>query len=151
MILIADSGSTKTDWVFLDGEGRNNFETIGLNPFFVDEATVVKTLSGQVSDANKVEAVHFYGAGCSTENKRSIISEGLKQVFPQAQHTVEHDLLGAARATCLNEAGIACILGTGSSSCLFDGEKITHQVPALGYVLGDEGSGSHMGKLLLRK
>jgi N-acetylglucosamine kinase-like BadF-type ATPase len=150
MILIAESGSTKTTWT--DLEGSIEFETRGLNPFFVSSEDVVRYLSEEIPAhvvQDSIEHIHFYGAGCSNDERCETIRMGLSQVFSRAAVNVEHDLLAAARALCQKDSGIACILGTGSNSCRFDGEQITHNVPALGYVLGDEGSAGWLGQRLV--
>lgn len=155
MILIADSGSTKCDWLVIDSTGQRHgdFSTMGFNPYFHSTAFVVNQLgeTPQVTAvANAVEHVFFYGAGSSTPSLCKIISDALKQVFPKAQVLVEHDLLGAAYAVYDGRPCIASILGTGSNSCHFDGKTLSEEVPALAYILGDEGSGSWFGKALLR-
>jgi glucosamine kinase len=154
MILIAESGSTKTDWVLV---GQNNnlsyFKTMGFNPFFHASefiAQEIKSNSDLNASSSKVTRVYFYGAGCSSKNMSSIIQKGLKQVFNNADISVDHDLLACAYATYEGEPSISCILGTGSNSCYFDGENLIEEVPAIAYVLGDEGSGSYYGKKLLR-
>jgi len=154
MILIAESGSTKTDWVLV---GQNNnlsyFKTMGFNPFFHASefiAEEIKSNSDLNASSSKVSRVYFYGAGCSSENMSRIIQKGLKQVFNNADISVDHDLLACAYATYEGEPSISCILGTGSNSCYFDGENLIEEVPAIAYVLGDEGSGSYYGKKLLR-
>ena len=154
MILIAESGSTKTDWVLV---GKNNnlsyFKTMGFNPFFHASefiAEEIKSNSDLNASSSKVTRVYFYGAGCSSKNMSSIVQKGLKQVFNNADISVDHDLLACAYATYEGEPSISCILGTGSNSCYFDGENLIEEVPAIAYVLGDEGSGSYYGKKLLR-
>ena len=154
-ILIADSGSTKTDWVcFQPGSETPQIEvhTVGLNPFHVSDNEILSVfnheLLPQLGDT-KIDSVYFYGSGVRPEVEGRM--EGLiRQVFPAA-HTVEahSDLLGACRALCGGESGIACILGTGANSGVYDGEKIILNTPALGYILGDEGSGAVLGKHLL--
>ena len=153
MIAIADSGSTNTDWVLLDGNTPISFTTKGLNPYFHDETFIADVLRKEEVIRNQaflVTEVHFYGAGSSTEALKAIMSRGLQAVFPHAQIEVQHDLDGSALATCHDQPGIACILGTGSNSCFYDGKNIHEEVPSLAHVLGDEGSGSHMGKQLIR-
>ena len=154
-ILIADSGSTKTDWICLTGDDESTqieVQTVGLNPFHVSDNEIRGVLSHdvlpQLGDSN-VEAVYFYGSGVRPEVEGRV--EGLlRESFPDAQTVQAHsDLLGACRALCGDEAGIACILGTGANSCVYDGKKIVHNTPALGYILGDEGSGAVLGKHLL--
>lgn len=155
MILIADSGSTKCDWLVIDASGQRHatFGTMGFNPYFHSTSFVVNELRENeqvVSISGAVEHIYFYGAGSSTPGLCKVISDALKQVFPKAQVLVEHDLLGAAYAVYDGRPCIASILGTGSNSCFFDGKTITEEVPALAYILGDEGSGSWFGKDLLR-
>ena len=154
-ILIADSGSTKTDWVcFQPGSEAPQIEvhTVGLNPFHVSDNEILSVfnheLLPQLGDT-KIDSGYFYGSGVRPEVEGRM--EGLiRQVFPAA-HTVEahSDLLGACRALCGGQSGIACILGTGANSCVYDGKEIVHNTPALGYILGDEGSGAVLGKHLL--
>jgi N-acetylglucosamine kinase-like BadF-type ATPase len=153
MLLIADSGSTKCDWrLVAEDKTYQDFKTIGLNPYFHNEQVVENTLRANeqlMAVANKVTAVFFYGAGCSTPLLKRIIDNGLSTVFPRAQVYVDHDLVAAAFAVYQDEPCIACILGTGSNSCHFDGDIVREEVPALAYVLGDEGSGSYFGKKVL--
>jgi N-acetylglucosamine kinase-like BadF-type ATPase len=155
MILIADSGSTKTDWRLIDGKGESHhFHTIGFNPFFQDTPTIYEELRqnllpalSKVIDGNYQSLrVYFYGAGCSSENKCSIVKMALSQLFPGAFIEVDHDLLAAARALCGRSEGIVAILGTGSNTCHYNGENIVRNVSSLGYILGDEGSGAYIGK-----
>ena len=154
MILIADSGSTKTDWKIIHKNGQQVLiNTIGLNPVFHTEESVLMELRQQLVPhlaVEEVEAVNFYGSGCWDYKRKIVIIRALEQVFSHAVIAVEHDLLGAARATCGLQSGIACILGTGSNSCLYDGKIIIDNVKNLGYLIGDEGSGSFLGKMLLR-
>jgi glucosamine kinase len=153
MRLIADSGSTKTDWRLLDDENNiHQAKSIGLNPYFVDEKVIidaVTTGSMQVFPSSEIEEVIFYGSGCGSESMKSKMKGALQQVFTAAEISIEHDLLGAARALCGKQPGISCILGTGMNSCLYDGNTIVENLPSLGYILGDEGSGAHLGKRLL--
>lgn len=150
MILIADSGSTKTEWTLI---AKNNeirsFQTIGFNPYFIDslgvEDELEKNLLPFVNEM-QVSKVFFYGAGCSTLQKKDVIREPLEKFFRIAEVEVEHDLLAAARSLCGNEKGIACILGTGSNSCLYDGQDIIENVESVGYMFGDEGGGAYIGK-----
>lgn len=155
MLIIVDSGSTKADWQVINADGSHELHTtMGFNPFFHDEDRIETELKKSfVKDVNVVEAkkVYFYGAGCSDKMRCDIVKRGLERIFTNAETIeVEHDLLGSARATCGNEAGIACIIGTGSNTCLYDGKDVIDNVSNLGYLLGDEGSGSHLGKLLIR-
>ncbi|MCT4582815.1 MAG: hypothetical protein N4A35_15495 [Flavobacteriales bacterium] len=154
MKLVADSGSTKTDWRVIEaGEVVSEFETEGINPYFKSSEEIIKLLKYQVvtqlADETEILAVYFYGAGCSSESKNQQLAEDFKKVFINADVNIKHDLLGAAIASCGNEKGIVAILGTGSNSCLFDGQKILKEQNSLGYILGDEGAGSNIGKRLL--
>lgn len=153
MILIADSGATKTDWCL--GEKTTDarvIQTQGINPFHQSAEHIYKVLTEellpQLGEKNHITHIHFYGAGCTPE-KSVIVKEQLQALFPDADIDVQSDLLGAARSLCGKEQGIACILGTGSNSCLYDGEKIIANVSPLGYILGDEGSGAVLGKRLV--
>jgi N-acetylglucosamine kinase-like BadF-type ATPase len=154
MIVVADSGSTKTDWVFIHPDGRQQLlASAGFNPVLHDRATIREELAvafAPLSFLDQVEKVFFYGSGCWDAKRAAVIVDAIRPYFSSAEILVEHDLLGAARATCGVQPGIACILGTGSNSCLFDGNDITDNVTNLGYLLGDEGSGTHMGKRIIR-
>lgn len=154
MILIADSGSTKTDWRLIVNKSVNSqYKTLGLNPYLVDETVVETKLKEELQlsvDNNSIEQIYFYGSGCSNTEKSLIIKRSLLKLFPKADIIIEHDLLAAARALCHNNDGIVSILGTGSNSCYFNGKAILKNVSSLGYILGDEGSGSYMGKKLLQ-
>lgn len=153
VILIADSGSTKTDWCVIDqGKVMLEFSTQGINPFHQSKdainAVFSKELLPQLGDIAPQE-LHFYGSGCTTANA-AVMQKYLSAVLPApCQISVYNDLLGAARALCGTSSGIACILGTGVNSCLYDGVKIAKNVPPLGYILGDEGSGAVLGKHFL--
>lgn len=153
MILIADSGSTKCDWILIDGEETIlECSSMGFNPYFHDEAIIASELSAKselMKYAPQVETLFFYGAGCSSPDLNLVVEKALKSLFYAAQIFVDHDLNGAAMATYDGEPEIACILGTGSNSCYFDGHQVSEAVPALAYILGDEGSGSYYGKQLL--
>jgi len=151
MILIADSGSTKTDWRIISSSGQiSQIKSEGLNPFLKDEESLNDSLKSVFDSLNieEITKVFFYGAGCKGKGKEVILSV-LQSFFTNKSIKVEDDLLAAARATCAEERGIACILGTGANSCLYNGKKIVDRVPTLGYVLGDEGSGVYLGKLLI--
>lgn len=154
MLLIADIGSTKCDWrLVAEDKSYQDFKSIGINPYFHDEAMIEGFLTkneGLMEYADKVTAVFFYGAGCSSKELKLIVDRGLGAVFTNAQIYVDHDLVAAAMAVYEGEPCIACILGTGSNSCHFDGDIVREDVPALAYILGDEGSGSYFGKQLLR-
>ncbi|MBR5037409.1 MAG: ATPase [Prevotella sp.] len=185
MILIADSGSTKTDWAWIEnGSIVHRATTAGINPVHQTEEDIEKVVlqlfpskeegerskeiifnfdyvdfchdsakhaSTMALAAPKIQfsIINFYGSGCIPEKKGGV-EKVLKKVFPEAEKIeVENDLLGAARAVCQHQEGLACILGTGSNSCYYDGTKIVENIPPLGYILGDEGSGAVLGKLFL--
>lgn len=156
MHLIADSGSTKTAWRLIkDTNQIIPIETIGYSPQYVstEEMTAdlkIALLPKLTVLSSEISKMSFYGAGCSTPRTVGIIQLALENIFKNAIIEVNHDLFGAARALCGNEAGIACILGTGANSCLFDGEKIVDNIPSVGFMLGDEGSGGYLGKKLVR-
>ena len=147
-ILIADSGSTKTDWAL----GELRVKTQGINPFHQDDQTIRDVLRQELMPALGGQCpveIYFYGSGVRPELEEKMIRL-LNEVFPHAQHIEAHsDLLGAAIALCGHEEGIACILGTGANSCLFDGKTIIENIPPMGYILGDEGSGAVLGKRFL--
>ena len=145
-VLIADSGSTKTDWAYMD----QRVQTQGINPFHQDEDTIRSILKEELlpqltSDITHLTSILFYGSGVRPELEEKM-QRLLQEAFPQAEHVEAHgDLLGAARALCGHQEGIACILGTGANSCLYDGERIVENTPPMGYILGDEGSGAVLG------
>lgn len=153
-ILIADSGSTKTDWILVARGGeRLELHTDGINPVRDARDTIYNVLRHQLlpqlpQAATDLTSVLFYGAGC-IEPFSQTLRDVIRELLPDCPAKVESDLLGAARALCGHEPGIACILGTGSNSCLFDGKDIAMHTPPLGYILGDEGSGAFLGKALL--
>ncbi|HIY87869.1 MAG TPA: ATPase [Candidatus Bacteroides pullicola] len=151
-ILIADSGSTKTDWcVAEDGKILRRIKAGGINPVFLTDEELREAAAEAASllEDLRPEAIHFYGAGCIPTQAERVI-HALRQAFPAADEVeVASDMLGAARALCGRRAGIACILGTGSNSCFYDGENIVANVSPLGFILGDEGSGAVLGKLLV--
>lgn len=152
MVLIADSGSTKTDWRLIDiQQNIQSFETIGFNPYHISEKAILTELvsSKLTIIKHEVKQVVFYGAGCSSLEKSNEIKRALEQFFTNAKVEVNHDLLAAARALCGHEKGMVAILGTGSNTCLFDGKNIVKNVSSLGYILGDEGSGSYIGKTFI--
>lgn len=157
MILIADSGSTKTQWCLLTQSGQTEeFTTDGINPFQQTPDGIKNTISNQLLPqiahlmwVGKIDRIHFYGAGCTPE-KIPLVQYALSQCFRSCQAIeVYSDMVGAARALLGTTAGVACILGTGSNSCQYDGEKFVKNVPALGFILGDEGSGAVLGKRLV--
>lgn len=153
MILIADSGSTKTEWVALDPDSstvKARVQTRGLNPFFVTAEEIVSEVQEKVCpmvEGYSFEHIYFYGSG-AREEKHSMIRQAINEAIAGGV-TVKTDMLGAARAACGSEPGIACILGTGANSCYYDGEDIRENIPPMGYILGDEGSGTMLGKHLV--
>jgi N-acetylglucosamine kinase-like BadF-type ATPase len=153
MTLIADSGSTKTHWCLTrKGEIIAEISLAGINPFYMSEDEIcgeISKLAATIPAANQVESIYFYGAGCAFADKKNVVSRSLVKYFPSATVEVESDLLGAARALFGQNAGIACILGTGSNSCYYDGVNIVDNVSPLGFILGDEGSGAVLGKILI--
>lgn len=153
MLLVADSGSTKCDWNLVkDGQTFKRFSTIGFNPYFHEEALISATLRRKQifrKHVDEIQQAFFYGAGCSTPELQQVVQRALYSLMPRTRVVVGHDLDAAAYATYSGEPGIACILGTGSNSCFFDGTEVNEAVPALAYILGDEGSGSYYGKKLL--
>ena len=152
MILIADSGSTKTDWCLVDnGVLVKQIFTKGTNPFFQTEDEISAEVSENLLpylDTAKVDAVWFYGAGCAFPEKNEIVRAAIARHL-DVPIEVGSDLLGAARGLCGSQPGIACILGTGSNSCFYDGKEIVSNVSPLGFILGDEGSGAVLGKMLV--
>lgn len=149
MILIADSGSSKTDWRLIDKNNEiHQFKTIGFNPFYQNQDTIYEALKTTLkpSISTTVEKIYFYGAGCAGKAKKEIVYQALLRTFPESEPIIASDLLAAARALCNQEEGIACILGTGGNSCLFDGNEIIENKRTYGFALGDEGSGAFFGK-----
>lgn len=153
MILIADSGSTKTNWLLSDGKDfKLDVITCGFNPFFHDTAYVLNEISKSADlekYAAQVKTLKFYGSGCSSNGRKKIIADAFAKFFPNADVMVDHDMLGAAIAACFDEPGLVAILGTGSNIAFWDGIKISPTNHGLGYILGDEGSGSFYGRKLI--
>src|SRR5690606_11545083 len=153
MILIADSGSSKTDWRVIDDQGDiQQFRTVGFNPFYQSPVEMREGLQTQdlIQLIGKIEQVFFYGAGCTSDNNRTVVTDTLRSFYEKAEIHVDHDLMAAARATCGHEPGIACILGTGCNSGDYDGADIVANRPSPGYLLGDEGAGAYIGKHFLQ-
>lgn len=153
MILIADSGSTKTIWKCTDGTGQvSTAKTAGINPYYNTEEEILHEIRHARSQLSSiiVNEIFFYGAGCSTNIQKEKVIKGLRKQFHTDLIEVNTDLLGAARALFQQEPGIVCILGTGSGSCIYNGKDITYSIPSLGFILGDEGSGAFLGKLFVR-
>ncbi len=155
MIVVADMGSTKTDWSFVDtNKNIVKVSTNGFNPYFYSTEEIIVLLkpefSKQTFNWNEITNVYFYGSGCSSKDKQRTVKNALSPFFPQADLFISHDLLASARAICGKNKGIACILGTGSNTCLYDGENIVANNPSLGFLLGDEGSGGDLGRELIK-
>jgi N-acetylglucosamine kinase-like BadF-type ATPase len=153
MILIAESGSSKTDWVYIDSETsrKTYFEGIGLNPYNTTQEAVYQEANRLFHsiDFQHISHIYFYGSGCSTTKNKTMIRNGLQALFKDVPISVFHDMEGAARALCKTENGIACILGTGSNACHYNGSEIVKNAVSLGYLLGDEGSGFQLGKKMV--
>lgn len=153
MIVIADSGATKTDWRVLTERGTAAFHTIGLSPYFTsadDLNAALREAFPTSMNPNLVRQVHFYGTGCGSHEHGQLMAQRLQIFFAQAQVRANSDALGSARALFGDAPGLVVILGTGSNVCHYDGHGLSALTPSLGYALGDEGSGAHIGRLLLR-
>jgi glucosamine kinase len=152
MILIADSGSTKTTWCIVDITSGNQeiINTSGINPYYQDQLTITSMLKAEfVFPGKKFDAIYFYGAGCANSASKMVVESALNGFFESNKISVDSDLMAAAHALCEDNEGIACILGTGSNSCYYNGTEIIQTTPPLGFILGDEGSGAAMGKILI--
>ncbi|HSQ44995.1 MAG TPA: BadF/BadG/BcrA/BcrD ATPase family protein [Ginsengibacter sp.] len=151
--LIADSGSTKTEWCLLNGKKKTIIYSQGMSPYFINDVQMEAILKQEVLPHLKkiaVEEIFYYGTGCSNPANVKMVKKALKNCFAVAKVNVETDVDGAAKGLCGNEKGIACILGTGSSSCYYNGKRIVKNNPGLGYILGDEGSGAYLGKKVIQ-
>ncbi|MEP7231666.1 MAG: BadF/BadG/BcrA/BcrD ATPase family protein [Ginsengibacter sp.] len=151
--LIADSGSTKTEWCLLKGNRKKLFLTQGLSPYFVNSVDMENVLRKEVlsiAGQSDVAEIYFYGTGCKNPGNIKMVKKSISTVFPKALISVDNDLSGAAKALCGSEKGIACILGTGSNSCYFNGKRIVKNSPGIGYILGDEGSGAYLGRKVIQ-
>lgn len=152
MIIIADSGGSKIDWRLLYNDGAiGQANGPGFNPYYQPVEDLFATIREIILPLarERVEKVFFYGAGVSSQKNQDTVQQAFLQFFPDAEIEIGWDLLAAARALCGHEPGIACIMGTGSNSCLYDGEKIVHNVANLGWILADEGSGAYIGKRIV--
>lgn len=155
-ILIVDAGGTKMVWVQADRKTKqqSSWKCTGVNGNLYTEEQIIEILKKEclpnISNPEKVAEVHYYGAGCSTPSNAEKIGRAISRIVPKAKVAVKTDIEGAARGLCGKSQGVACIIGTGSSACFFDGDKITKNREGLGYALGDEGGGAHLGKLLLQ-
>ena len=151
MRLIIDAGSTKMGWILMEGqEVKAHFVTKGFNPNYSPIQNLVETCHGASLPNDSIHSIHYYGTGCGNEQNCNLIKEVFQKQFPHADIHVTHDLMAACHAVLGHEKGIACILGTGSNSCLYDGENITEKAVSLGYMVGDEGSGMHVGREVVR-
>ncbi|APG65023.1 N-acetylglucosamine kinase [Tenacibaculum todarodis] len=155
MVLIADGGSTKADWIALDNNKKEVFRvrTLGLNPAVVAEDELKNRIINMfqlIDIKDKVTQIHFYGAGCGTPKPIAILRKVMQEIFVNAETYIAEDMLAAVYAATGNKPAIVCILGTGSNSCYFDGENTQMLVPSLGYILMDEASGNYFGKILIR-
>ena len=153
MILIADSGSSKTDWRVIHEDGKiSQHRGVGFNPYYMTAEEMATQMRHDflVNLSDEIVEIFYYGAGCSAPERKNEVATALKSIFPKAKIEVDHDLSAAAHATCGHEPGIACILGTGSNSCDYDGSEIIATRPAAGYILGDEGGGCYVGRKFLQ-
>ena len=155
MKLIADSGSTKTTWTLIEDKRIvTTVQTVGMNPYFITSEMVEAILKADLVPnipADFVKEIYFYGSGCSTENNNNMLKDTMQLFFRKAEIMIFHDILGAARSLLGKGKGIACILGTGCNACYYDGEEVFSNVPSLGYLFGDEGAGSNLGKTFMEK
>jgi len=150
MILIADSGTTKTEWCLIaDKEISETIFTSGINPFYQESDNISSILQKEFTAVKKFNAIYFYGTGCINLEKQGIVKKALLQVFETENIFIGSDLVAAAHSLCQDQPGFACILGTGSNSCFYNGSEIVANVSPLGFILGDEGSGAVLGKKLL--
>ncbi|MES2872196.1 MAG: N-acetylglucosamine kinase [Bacteroidota bacterium] len=153
MLLVADSGSTKADWILTRPDNQTiHFRTKGINPFFLTEKDITQIFHNtpEIQEyVDQVKEIYFFGAGCSSPDRRESISNALSKVFKNAFVSVDIDIIASIYATCGSSEGICCILGTGSNISYFDGSKIHESKHGLGYILGDEGSGTFFGRKLL--
>lgn len=156
LTLIADSGSTKTDWVLIDRKQiLSNLKTIGFNPYFQTKDQISLEIKEHLKPflnehISKIEHIYYYGAGCSNEVNCKIVLDGIHNALDLKNIDIHHDLLAAARALCGQKPGIASILGTGSNSCLYDGKNVIENVPSVGYLFGDHGSGANIGMTFIQ-
>ena len=152
-ILIADSGATKTEWKLIGAKAMPSIFTKGISPYHMNQIEITDLLRNELPGnifKKEIKQVFYYGTGCLTHEKASVVKKSLVALFPNATIQVTHDLMGAAIAVSGKNKGIACILGTGSNSCFYNGKKIVCNSPGLGYVLGDEGSGAYLGRKLIQ-
>jgi N-acetylglucosamine kinase-like BadF-type ATPase len=151
--LIADSGATKAEWCLVTASKKKTIFTQGISPYFLNSEQIREVLLKELCPKLKsaqVDEIFYYGTGCAAAENARMIKKTLEKVFPGPPIEVTHDLMAAARSLCKHEKGIACILGTGSNSCYYDGKKIMKNSPGLGFILGDEGSGAYLGRKILQ-
>jgi len=151
--IIADSGATKCQWTIVQKNKKKTITTIGISPYFLSTEEIVSILNKAFDkkiDCAAIKDIYFYGTGLSNQDNVVIIKKALKQVFKKANLDIQTDLMAIARAACMDQKGVVCILGTGSNAGFYNGKKITKNSPGLGYVLGDEGSGAYLGKKVLQ-
>lgn len=151
--LIADSGATKAEWCLVNGGRKKTIFTQGISPYFLNSLQIRDLLLKELCPklkTSRVDEVYYYGTGCANPANARIVKKALRQIFPHSAIEVTHDLMASARGLCGHRKGIACILGTGSNSCFYNGKKIVKNSPGLGYVLGDEGSGAYLGKKVIQ-
>jgi glucosamine kinase len=151
--LIADSGSTKTEWCLLNDKKKTIIYSQGMSPYFINDVQMEALLKQEVLPHLKkisVQEIFYYGTGCANPANVKMVKKALKNIFTGAKIKIETDVDGAAKALCGSEKGIACILGTGSSSCYYNGKRIIKNNPGLGYILGDEGTGAYLGKKVIQ-
>jgi glucosamine kinase len=151
--LIADAGATKTEWCVLQNGKTKTILTAGISPYFLNTGQITELLQKELIPKLKkfdIDVIHYYGTGCFNPENKKIVKKSLQTLFKGKKINVTHDVEGAAKGACVHNKGIACILGTGSSSCYYDGKKITNNRPGLGYVLGDEGSGAYLGRKVIQ-
>lgn len=158
MILAADSGSTSTNWALVSTKGlEKQIDTKGINPYYMKEEDILRIIQDELlpslaaEQRKLIDEIYFYGSGCSTPAKFQLMRNALQCISPNASVFPDHDVLASARASCGEDKGIACILGTGSNSCIYDGKNVIKNAVSLGYLLGDEGSSVHIGKLFLTR
>lgn len=153
MILLADSGSSKTDWRVIHTKGEiSQHRSVGFNPYYMTSEEMAFQMQQDflVNLSDEIEEIYYYGAGCAAPERKEEVARALRSIFNHARIHVDHDLSAAAHATCGHLPGIACILGTGSNSCDYDGKNIVATRPAAGYILGDEGGGCYVGRKFLQ-
>jgi glucosamine kinase len=152
-ILIADCGATKSEWCLINKGKTKTVFTQGISPYFLNTTQIRDLLQNELKPKLRnveVDQIFYYGTGCANPANARSVKKALASVFETSDISVSHDLMAAARALCGREKGVACILGTGSNSCYYNGKSIVRNSPGLGYVLGDEGSGAYLGKKVIQ-